>query len=69
MKTLSKPVKSAEPWQTGPEVAKHYRRDPATIRRWRREGCPSHKKGYKLILYRLSEVDRWLQSREEDAEP
>jgi Ni/Co efflux regulator RcnB len=68
MQTLSKgrgERPGVEPWRTGPEIAKHYRVDPATVRNWRRQGMPSHRRGYRLIFYRLSEVDEWLQQREE----
>jgi Helix-turn-helix domain len=37
--------------------------DPATIRRWRREGCPFHAVGHNLIRYRLSELDAWRTAR------
>ena len=56
-----------EQWLTGPELAKLYRVDPATIRRWRREGAPSRRRGYRLIYYRLSEVERWLTAKEMSA--
>jgi len=63
MKTLPKKIEP-ENWLTGPQVAKHYGVVPETVRRWRREGMPSHPRGYRLILYRLSEVERWLKNRE-----
>src|SRR6516165_8965589 len=52
-----------EPWMNGPDLARHYGVDPATIRRWRREGMPSHPRGYRLVLYKLSECEAWLKTR------
>ena len=48
---------------SGPSVAKTWDLDPATIRRWRREGAPYHILGTGLIRYRLSELERWRASR------
>jgi hypothetical protein len=48
---------------SGPNVAKTWDLDPATIRRWRREGAPSHILGKGLIRYRLSELEKWRASR------
>jgi hypothetical protein len=52
-----------EPLMSGPEIAQYYGVDPATIRRWRREGMPSHPRGLKLVRYRLSECEGWLKSQ------
>jgi len=59
MKTL----KVAEKLFSGPTVAKTWDLDPATIRRWRREGAPFHVLGKGLIRYRLSELEKWRASR------
>jgi hypothetical protein len=37
--------------------------DPATIRRWKREGAPSYHKGHNLIRYKLSELEKWRSER------
>jgi len=65
MKTLLKRPE-AEPWLTGPQVAKYYGVVPETVRRWRREGLPAYPRGYRLVHYRLSEVECWLKSRGEE---
>jgi hypothetical protein len=48
---------------SGPEVARKLCLDPATIRRWRNEGAPSHILGNKLIRYKLSELMVWRAKR------
>lgn len=48
---------------SGPNVAKTWDLDPATIRRWRKEGAPSHILGNGLIRYKLSELEKWRASR------
>jgi hypothetical protein len=60
----SKPPIASEPYRTGPEVARHFRVSEATVRSWRKHGCPAYPRGYRLILYRISEVDSWLKTRE-----
>ena len=58
-----KPLKLDEKFLSGPSVAKTWDLDPATIRRWRREGAPSHILGNGLIRYKLSELEKWRASR------
>jgi hypothetical protein len=58
-----KPLKADEKLLSGPSVAKTWDIDPATIRRWRREGAPSHVLGNGLIRYRLRELEKWRASR------
>jgi predicted DNA-binding transcriptional regulator AlpA len=58
-----KPLKPNEKLLSGPSVAKFWDLDPATIRRWRREGAPFHVLGSGLIRYRLSELEQWRASR------
>ncbi len=48
---------------SGPNVARVIDVDPATIRRYRREGCPAHSIGSGLVRYRLSEVLAWRRAR------
>jgi predicted DNA-binding transcriptional regulator AlpA len=52
---------------SGPEVAREWCLDPATIRRWRKEGAPSHVLGAGLIRYRLSELKTWRANRKSPA--
>jgi hypothetical protein len=52
-----------EKLHSGPNVAKTWDLDPATIRRWRREGAPFHVLGCGLIRYKLSELAKWRASR------
>ncbi len=52
-----------EKLHSGPSVAKTWDLDPATIRRWRREGAPCHVLGCGLIRYKLSELGKWRASR------
>jgi hypothetical protein len=47
---------------SGPRVADFLSLDPATIRRYRREGCPAHLIG-NLVRYRISEVLAWREKR------
>jgi hypothetical protein len=58
-----KPLKLEEKFLSGPSVAKTWDLDPATVRRWRREGAPYHILGNGLIRYRLSELEEWRVSR------
>jgi predicted DNA-binding transcriptional regulator AlpA len=48
---------------SGPKVADFLDLDPATIRRYKREGCPAHLIGEGLVRYRLSEVLAWRAKR------
>jgi hypothetical protein len=49
---------------SGPEVARKWCLNPATIRRWRVEGAPAHTLGQGLIRYKLSELRAWRAQRE-----
>lgn len=52
-----------EPFVTGPSVARKISVDPATVRRYHREGCPGHILGPRMTRYKLSEVLAWLAQR------
>jgi hypothetical protein len=60
MKTKISPQEQLE---SGPRIARKIDVDPATIRRYGREGCPRHILGKGLIRYRLSEVLAWRAER------
>jgi hypothetical protein len=47
----------------GPAVARRLGVDPATVRRWRREGCPAEIYNAKMVRYRISEVRDWLKNQ------
>jgi phage terminase Nu1 subunit (DNA packaging protein) len=61
MKT--KKQSSEEGFKTGPNIARILDVDPATIRRYSREGCPTHTLGPGYIRYKLDEVLAWLAQR------
>jgi hypothetical protein len=48
---------------TGSELARILKVASGTIRKWHAEGCPAHRLNYKLVYYRLSEVEKWLTER------
>jgi phage terminase Nu1 subunit (DNA packaging protein) len=48
---------------TGPELARALKVKAGTVRAWRVQGCPAQRINYKLVFYRLSEVERWLIER------
>jgi len=65
-----KPLKSTEEkLLSGPTVAKAWDLDPATIRRWRKEGAPFHVLGNGVIRYRLSELLKWRATRQVQHKP
>jgi hypothetical protein len=67
MKDLVKkiePKPEPESYRSARDTAKYFCIDTSTLRRWRSEGCPAHKRGYRLVLYRIGEVERWLKTRE-----
>ena len=68
MKTAKPLVTINEPELTGSEVAQCLRADPATIRNYRKEGMPGRRAGYRKFLYKLSEVNAWLEKREAQKE-
>ena len=51
-----------DPLVSGSSIARSLDVDPATVRRWKLEGMPSHEIG-GLIRYRLSEVLAWRKQR------
>jgi phage terminase Nu1 subunit (DNA packaging protein) len=55
---------SEEQLVPGSTIAKKWTVDMATVRRWRREGMPSHYKGNNLYRFKISEVEAWRVSRE-----
>jgi hypothetical protein len=44
---------------SGPRIARKLDIDPATVRRWVREGAPHHVLGDKLVRFRLDELLAW----------
>jgi hypothetical protein len=50
-------------YKSGPHIARHLDVDPATVRRYAREGMPHHVLAPGLVRYRLSEVLEWLAHR------
>jgi hypothetical protein len=62
MKTAEK--QKEEPLEAGPRIARKLDLDPATIRRWAREGAPHHVLGDKLVRYRLNELLAWRAGRQ-----
>jgi hypothetical protein len=57
---LKRPLSSPEEdlW-SGPRIARKLDIDPATVRRWVREGAPHQVLGAKLIRFRLDELLAW----------
>ena len=64
-KTKSAKAVSApeEPKISGPHVARSLDKDPATIRRWVREGCPCYPIASGMTLFKISEVIAWRATR------
>ena len=58
-----------EPLEGGPRIARKLDLDPATIRRWAREGAPHHVIGEGLIRYRLNELLAWRAERKGKSQP
>ena len=56
-KKLSPPEE--EDFLSGPKIARKIDVDPATIRRWVREGAPHQVLGDKLIRFKLNELLAW----------
>lgn len=54
--------------ESGPNIARKLDLDPATIRRYAREGMPHHNLGPGLVRYRLSEVLAWRAQRKSAAQ-
>ena len=54
--------KETEKWSSIEEVAEHIQVHKDTIRNWIRDGkIPAHKIG-KQWRFRLSEIDKWIES-------
>lgn len=53
----------AEPWIRYPAVAEHYDVSRRTVERWVAAGCPSEGWDGTMRIFRLSDVDRWLDDR------
>jgi hypothetical protein len=52
-----------EPLETGPNIARKIDVDPATMRRYHREGCPGYILGPRMTRFKMSEVLTWLAQR------
>jgi hypothetical protein len=53
-----------EPYVDAKRLAEHLDVSVSTIKRWRREGMPSHRwESTRLRRFRISEVDDWLNAR------
>lgn len=50
-----------EAWCRKQQVADHFGVSARTVERWQAQGCPFRKVSRALVLFRLSEVDRWLE--------
>jgi predicted DNA-binding transcriptional regulator AlpA len=61
--SITRNVNTEKKLISGPKVADFLDLDPATIRRYKREGCPAHLIGEGLVRYRLSEVLAWRAKR------
>jgi len=57
---------ATEPWTSKRRVAEHYGRSTKWVERQMRDGMP-HRKDTPTAwpMFRLSEVDAWLRSRDE----
>jgi predicted site-specific integrase-resolvase len=60
MKTKERTI---EDLVSGPRIARSLDVDPATIRRWAREGMPAHVIGEGFVRYRMAEVLAWRATR------
>jgi predicted DNA-binding transcriptional regulator AlpA len=49
--------------KSGPNIARALDLDPATIRRYARDGMPHHVLADRVVRYRMSEVLDWLAQR------
>jgi hypothetical protein len=61
--TRTKFKEEPEPKVSGNDVARFFDVDNATVRRWKREGCPVLYYSSKLVRYELSKVEAWLKER------
>jgi hypothetical protein len=58
-----KKLPAEEDLLSGPRIARKIDVDPATVRRWVREGAPHHVLGHKLIRFKLDELLAWRAKR------
>ena len=63
MPSKTKIKEEPEPKVSGSDVARFFDVDTATVRRWKREGCPVLYYSSKLVRYELSKVEAWLRER------
>jgi hypothetical protein len=52
---------------SGPKVARKIAVDPATIRRWVREGAPHYILGDRLVRFKLDELLAWRKTHRRSA--
>ena len=52
-----------EEFEAGPNIARKLDVDPATVRRYAREGMPHHILGEGMVRYKWTEVLDWLARR------
>jgi excisionase family DNA binding protein len=53
-----------EKWSSLEEIAEHLGVSKDTIRNWIRKGVIPHKRVGKQFKFRISEVDKWVESGE-----
>ena len=56
-------IDDTEDLKSGPQVARFIGVDPATVRRYVREGLPRHVLGAGFTRFKVSEVLAWLAQR------
>jgi hypothetical protein len=54
---------ASDDFKTGPNIARILDVDPATVRRYAREGMPQHVLGEGMVRFKLKEVFAWLAQR------
>lgn len=52
-----------EPWCRKADVARHFSVSGRTIERWQAAGMPYRKVSRALVLFRISEAERWTAER------
>jgi predicted DNA-binding transcriptional regulator AlpA len=65
----AKKIDDTEDLKSGPQVARFIGVDPATVRRYAREGMPRHVLGAGFTRFKLSEVLEWLAQRKRKSKP
>jgi len=63
MKSKKLSLSPEEDFVSGPRIARKLDVDPATVRRWVREGAPHHVLGDKLIRFKFNELLAWRAMR------